>query len=75
MSRGFLGIGIRWMMMEDTILGLCLGAEGQMPSQPAFEAAHSCGLWMGCEGETVPAAATGERTETAGLVRFAGNKT
>lgn len=44
-------------MMEDIISGLCMGAEGQMPSQPGFEAADSCGPWMGCEGEAAPAAA------------------
>lgn len=44
--------------MEDIISGLCMGAEGQMPSQPVFEAADSCGPWMGCEGQAAPAAAT-----------------
>lgn len=29
---------------------------------------------MSCEGEVAPAAATGERTGTAGLVGFTGNK-
>lgn len=50
-----------------------MGAEGQMPSQPGLEAADSCGLWIGCEDETAPAAATGERTGTGHLVGFTGN--
>lgn len=57
----------------DIIAGLCMVAEGQMPSQPGFEAADSCGPWVGCEGEAAPAAATGERTGTGGVVGFAGN--
>lgn len=48
--------------MEDIISGLCMGAEGQMPSQPGFEAADSCGPWVACEGEAAPAAS--ERTGT-----------
>lgn len=59
--------------MEDILSGLCMGAEGQMSSQPGFEAAGSCGSWMGCEGEAAPAAATGERTGTGSLVGFTGN--
>lgn len=50
--------------MEDIISGLCMGPEGQMPSQPGLEAADSHGPWMACEGEAAPAAATGERTGT-----------
>lgn len=57
----------------DIIAGLCMGAEGQMPSQPGFEAADSCGPWVGCEGEAAPAAATGERTGIGGVMGFAGN--
>lgn len=50
-----------------------MGAEEQMPSLPGLEVVDSCGPWMGCEGEAAPAAATGKRTGTGGLVGFAGN--
>lgn len=62
---------MRWMRKEEVMAGFCMGAMGQMPFQPGFGAAGSCGPRVGCEGEAAPAAATGEKTGTGGAVGFA----